>query len=180
MTSSLSSSRIFCHRFKIILALLILIYNIYCHNFLLNNNTTKYYHATTNKSYIDYSWMEYISEIYNDPTLKPTDIDKYTILMYYKNSKIKIKPLNWKSKLLYSTLHGRWNNLPGRYRSGIVSPYTVPSYNWIEVHRFSVHLLYGKDKLEGYSDVSHTTGSLIQHITIYIIFPIHSLDLCTF
>ena len=74
---------------------------------------------------------------------------------------IKIKPLNWKSKLLYSTLHGRWNNLPGRYRSGIVSPYTVSSYNWIEVHRFIVHLLYGKDKLEGYSEVLHATGSLI-------------------
>jgi hypothetical protein len=114
--------------------------------------------------------MEYISEIYNDPTLKPNDINKFSILMYYKNSKIKIKPLNWKSKLLYSTLHGRWNNLPGRYRSGIVSPYTVSSYNWIEVHRFSVHLLYGKDKLEGYSDVSHTTGSLIYMISLDLSF----------
>ena len=88
--------------------------------------------------------------------------------MYYKNAKIRIKPFNWKIKYLYSTRYGKFDKAPGRYRVGYTTNYIVPSYHWIEVHRFSTHLLYGKDKFEGYSDVSHTTG-----IYIYCLFCIH-------
>ena len=130
------------------------------------------YYNSLNKSYVDTSWNEYVAEIYNNDISSlqvqanqvktNNDIyDKSVIQMYYKNAKIKIQPLNWKSKSLYSTIHGKFDKAPGRYRAGFISVYTVPSYSWIEVHRFSTHLLYGKDKVEGYSDVSHTTGKSV-------------------
>ena len=169
--------------------------------------THEEYYNVSKQFYIDNSWNEYLSEVYNEPlppssssssSLKNTqtlstpgihipssstgihqhdhdhDVDnviynKNRIQIYYKNAKIRIKPLNWKKKYLYSTRYGKFDTSPGRYRDGYTSNYIVPSYQWIEVHRFSTHLLYGKDKFEGYSDVSHTTGTYIIYINVMYI-----------
>jgi len=161
------------------------------------------YYNISKQFYIDNSWNEYLSEVYNEPLLSSLSLssslttsnniphkisihdhdhhdiyNKNRIQMYYKNAKIRIKPFNWKIKYLYSTRYGKFDKAPGRYRVGYTTNYIVPSYHWIEVHRFSTHLLYGKDKFEGYSDVSHTTGIYIAYlvyILIVIINVIHVL-----
>ena len=150
------------------------------------------YYNISKQFYIDNSWNEYLSEVYNEPLSSSLSLssslttvnsiphkvsihdhhdiyNKNRIQIYYKNAKIRIKPFNWKIKYLYSTRYGKFDKAPGRYRVGYTTNYIVPSYHWIEVHRFSTHLLYGKDKFEGYSDVSHTTGiSFYIRISLYI------------
>jgi hypothetical protein len=162
------------------------------------------YYNVSKHFYIDNSWNEYLSEVYNEPSSSYSSslkhcaqtlihqydnhhhhhhhhlCNKNRIQIYYKNAKIRLHPFNWENLYLHSTRYGKFDTLPSKYRAGFISSYIVPSNHWIEVHRFSTHLLYGEDKLEGYSDVTHTTGICIVCMFICIPDYLFILYLCRY